>query len=207
MRVAKEIATKERILKIALQEFIRKGYRETSLSQIAKQAGLTKGGIYHYFSSKDDLYYQILTDYFKNERRTRVFWLDQPSLRFKDLLWSGFASIEIQKKELQELIGSNDDDLILAFYSFLYEATRRYPEFQAVIDQYDQHKRGLLAAAIVKAQNSGEIREDLDAKMIALEFDLLLQQLQYLSFVNPTIKSEPEIFKQLFESYWLRLVK
>ena len=56
-----------------------------------------------------------------------------------------------------------------------------------------------------KAQAAGEIRADISTQALAFELDALLQQLQYLSFVNPQIKNNPEMFRTLFENYWLRL--
>ena len=39
--------------------FVANGYDQTALSQIAKALGLTKAGLYHYFSSKEDLLFFI----------------------------------------------------------------------------------------------------------------------------------------------------
>lgn len=46
---------KKALLKIALALFIEKGYDNTTITQIMKAAGLTKAGMYHYFSSKEDI--------------------------------------------------------------------------------------------------------------------------------------------------------
>jgi AcrR family transcriptional regulator len=45
----------------ALELFIRNGYDNTPLSQIAKSLNLTKAGLYHYFSSKEELLFDIST--------------------------------------------------------------------------------------------------------------------------------------------------
>jgi AcrR family transcriptional regulator len=47
--------TKDDILKAALQLFGRKGYLQTSMSDVAEATGLTKGGIYHHIGKKEDL--------------------------------------------------------------------------------------------------------------------------------------------------------
>jgi AcrR family transcriptional regulator len=53
----KESATKrtDDILDAAIQEFLERGYEGTSMDRIATRAGLTKGGLYHHFSSKDEV--------------------------------------------------------------------------------------------------------------------------------------------------------
>ena len=46
---------KEKILRAALKLFRKKGYLGTSMTDIAVEVGLTKGGIYHYIAKKEDL--------------------------------------------------------------------------------------------------------------------------------------------------------
>jgi AcrR family transcriptional regulator len=45
----------EEILKAAVNEFLEKGYEGSSVESIARRAGITKGGIYHHFRSKDEI--------------------------------------------------------------------------------------------------------------------------------------------------------
>lgn len=48
-------ATTEQILKTALSLFCEKGYHSTSIEDIAKQAKISKGLLYHYFKSKAEV--------------------------------------------------------------------------------------------------------------------------------------------------------
>ncbi|HEY2213664.1 MAG TPA: helix-turn-helix domain-containing protein, partial [Acidimicrobiales bacterium] len=48
-------STRERILDVAMDLFIEKGYDKTSLREIAEQLGFTKAALYYHFSSKDDM--------------------------------------------------------------------------------------------------------------------------------------------------------
>jgi AcrR family transcriptional regulator len=45
----------EEILNAAINEFLEKGYEGASVDSIARRSGLTKGGIYHHFRSKDEI--------------------------------------------------------------------------------------------------------------------------------------------------------
>jgi len=49
------------IRETALQLFAENGYHQVSISQIAKKAGISKGLMYNYFSSKEDLLKNIMT--------------------------------------------------------------------------------------------------------------------------------------------------
>ena len=50
---------REEIFEKALELFIAEGYDQTPLSRIAKALGITKAGLYHYFSSKEELLFFI----------------------------------------------------------------------------------------------------------------------------------------------------
>ncbi|MCB0629598.1 MAG: TetR/AcrR family transcriptional regulator [Saprospiraceae bacterium] len=54
--------TKENIKNAALELFGKLGYHSTSISQIAKAAGVSKGLMYSYFESKQDLLYYIIME-------------------------------------------------------------------------------------------------------------------------------------------------
>ena len=53
--VPEALSTRERILNVALDLFIEKGYDKTSLREIAEQLGFTKAALYYHFSSKGDI--------------------------------------------------------------------------------------------------------------------------------------------------------
>jgi AcrR family transcriptional regulator len=50
------------IKEVALELFAHKGYHSTSISQIAKAAGVSKGLMYNYFSSKEELLETIVLE-------------------------------------------------------------------------------------------------------------------------------------------------
>lgn len=47
------------LIRIAAEMFRRQGYDATSVSDLANAFGITKGSVYHYIDSKDDLLYRI----------------------------------------------------------------------------------------------------------------------------------------------------
>ena len=51
---------RNRIFDVAAEVFHRKGYDNTSMSDVARAAGLTKAGLYHHVASKESLLYTIL---------------------------------------------------------------------------------------------------------------------------------------------------
>ena len=49
----------QRLMAAATRLFATRGYDRTSVQEIVEAAGVTKGALYHYFGSKDDLLYEI----------------------------------------------------------------------------------------------------------------------------------------------------
>lgn len=52
--------TRDSILMVATEMFFTMEYEKVTLNEIAKRVGVTKGGVYHYFDSKDDLLVAVL---------------------------------------------------------------------------------------------------------------------------------------------------
>ncbi len=53
---------RRRVLDAAASLFVAQGYSGTTLRQIAAEAGIKAGSIYHHFDSKDDLFVAVLHD-------------------------------------------------------------------------------------------------------------------------------------------------
>ncbi len=62
--IAKDHDQKRRhILKVAAEVFARDGIARASMNEVARACGISKANIYHYYSSKDDLVFDILDTY------------------------------------------------------------------------------------------------------------------------------------------------
>jgi AcrR family transcriptional regulator len=57
---AKAEATRRRLIAAARKLFGKQGYAGTSVDQVVKAAGVTKGALYHHFRDKDDLFRAVV---------------------------------------------------------------------------------------------------------------------------------------------------
>ncbi len=57
---AKGLAKREEILTTALHVFAERGYRRASLREISESVGLSQAGLLHHFSSKEELFAEVL---------------------------------------------------------------------------------------------------------------------------------------------------
>ena len=55
-----ESANRQEIISVATALFRKKGYSATSIGEIVSASGLTKGALYHYFSSKEELAFEVI---------------------------------------------------------------------------------------------------------------------------------------------------
>jgi len=51
---------KSHIMDVALEHFAKEGYHKTTISHIARHAGMSKGLMYNYFTSKESLLFEII---------------------------------------------------------------------------------------------------------------------------------------------------
>jgi TetR/AcrR family transcriptional regulator len=68
---------RERVINAAMKEFAQKGYTAASTNEIAKEAGISKGLLFHYFTSKKDLYlflYDHAVEMLIKEMKAKVNW-------------------------------------------------------------------------------------------------------------------------------------
>lgn len=72
--------TVRKILDTAERLFIEKGYEHASLQDIIDETGLSKGAIYHHFSSKEDIFYSVCDRIGQRNGEVLAQVRDDPSL-------------------------------------------------------------------------------------------------------------------------------
>ncbi len=76
-----------RILEAAFQLMAKYGYEATSISQIATEAGVSKGLMYNYFDSKEDLLRALLNDAFAEADELMAKIIDEdPKVTIENML-------------------------------------------------------------------------------------------------------------------------
>jgi len=106
------------ILNAALKEFATKGYDEASTNIIAKEAGISKGLMFHYIGSKENLFF-VVFDYFTDIMDKEYFELMNFNVKdvFERLRQSYFLQLELVRKhpwifELNKLSSTSNPDVI-----------------------------------------------------------------------------------------------
>ena len=109
--------TKDQILLTALSLFLKHGYSDVSVNKISSKAGVSKGGFYHYFKSKQELLEIIMDRFFVVYVHDILDRLNSPSLSTREKIKKSFESIlpseELMPKLLDEQTYGEDNYSLL----------------------------------------------------------------------------------------------
>lgn len=84
------------IIMKALELFVKKGYRETKVSDIAKAANMSTGLMFHYFESKEQLYEQLVKIGLEGTKSPAKMQYNTPVEYFSNFLDELFAYTQQQ---------------------------------------------------------------------------------------------------------------
>lgn len=84
---------KQELLDTAMRLFVEHGFSATSMRDIARAAGVTPGLAYHYFDSKQKLFYEALEAYADQCAAEGVRVLNDPTLNFDQKIDRLLASV------------------------------------------------------------------------------------------------------------------
>ena len=77
--------SKKEILKAAMKIFVVNGYSDTKMDDIALGAGLSKGAVYHHFSSKNELFLSLI-DYWEESFLPKFYSKDYNNISASEVL-------------------------------------------------------------------------------------------------------------------------
>ena len=171
---------KDQIMNAAEEVFSKKGFSDARMDDIAEETGLSKGTLYLYYKSKDDLIIAILDRLFQREFKA-FEKLDLTSMSARDAIWVFVETTTKDIKLMMRLLPITYEFMGLAFRNKLVQKT-----FKAYLNYY----MDLLIPVIQHGIDSGEFRPG-DAKEIAIAMGAVLEG-TLLLWVYDSSLVEPE---------------
>ncbi|MBN6053733.1 TetR family transcriptional regulator, partial [Nonomuraea sp. RK-328] len=133
----KEEPVRGRLLSAATRLFAERGFEGTSVQEIVLAAGVTKGAMYHYFSSKDDLLHEIYA---------RVLRMQMDRLtRIADGPGTVAERLHAAAADVVETTTANLDDSKIFFRSMHLLAPETQKSVRAERRRYHERFRDLVA--------------------------------------------------------------
>lgn len=166
MEAMKNSTVAEQVMKAALDLFAAQGYANTSVQQIVAAAGVTKGAMYHYFQSKDDLLFAIYE---------RMLLLQKSHL--DDIVAAGGPVEEVVRAVCVDVVKTSIDFLPegTVFFRSMHMLTP--PRRQEVVRRRREY-HDEFAILLQKGQAEGIFRTDIPRSVLIANF---FSDVHYLS--------------------------
>ena len=139
---------KAQIIEAATACFLRKGYTNTTMDDIVAESGLSKGSLYWYFDSKNDLFTAAIMAFFEGIGQEMLLALGDCETATEQLRCGGRAMAEFCR-QAQGLFG-----LFLEFWS---QSSLR-EETGATWSEMLRHYARLIASLIEESVRQGEFK-------------------------------------------------
>ncbi|MYT72885.1 MULTISPECIES: TetR/AcrR family transcriptional regulator [unclassified Streptomyces] len=144
----------QRLLAAATRLFAEQGYDRTSVQEIVEAAGVTKGALYHYFGSKDDLLHEVYARLLRlqQDRLDAFADRDEP---VEQRLREAAADVVVTTIE-------NLDDAAIFFRSMHHLSPEKNKQVRAERRRYHERFRAL----IEEGQRTGVFAPEMSADLV-----------------------------------------
>lgn len=168
---AKGVAKRDEILDAALELFTQNGYDRTSVREVARVTGLSQAGLLHHFSSKEELFTEVLRRRdARNEERYDVN-------HGRPVTVGGLVSIVRHNAE--------EPGLVRLYVAMSAESTAEASPARGFFEDRYRGLRDDIALDIESRMRAGELSADLDAHAIAGQLVAAADGLQLQWLLDP----------------------
>ena len=147
----------QRIIDTATELFHKKGYRSTTLEDVAKEIGITKAALYHYVSSKENLlsviYIKALESIFKNTNKIAGMNLP-PDEKMRLIISNHVKDISIKSLSILSVFFAEENQLSLADFKGIQNEKKKYNQILEKIIE-EGIEQGLFRDSDPKLQTYG----------------------------------------------------
>lgn len=145
---------KEDIFKAVLKIIHEDGKEKLTTRRIAEQVGISEAAIYRHFKDKKDILTQLAERIFGQDLlNIEVMDFRKPQKLLQSIIRSIFSSLE-----------ENPYSTTLLFHEELFT---EYPELREMFEKHRKNKMEKIEGLVRKAQEMGEVSEDVNPEMFA----------------------------------------
>ncbi|MDD4599957.1 MAG: TetR/AcrR family transcriptional regulator [Negativicutes bacterium] len=189
--------TKDKIIIAALRLFLLNGYKNVSLVDVASEVGITKGGIYHYFDSKEVLLHAAVHHLFERFEAKYVMLFGGT----KNLLETLHAVMIDREMEvyIEQLLAIKQGGYRDNHASLALEVMDSFPGFQERLGHSHLQLLQAIEEKVKTAQEKGEIKGELDAYTLAIIILSIMSGQNVLGADFQTV----DIRQKVLDSLWM----
>ena len=156
--------TRDFIVERAFCLFLQRGYEGISIRDIQEAVGLSKGAIYHYFRSKEDIFGEAMDRYLLPAIQTLPEALDPESATpLRDAMDASLEWRDAYIARLRQITEQKGDDF--RFFRLLFQVGEYYRDFHDKLVAGLATERERWRRALTLAVDRGEIRGNTDQEL------------------------------------------
>ena len=196
--------TREHILDVALELFLRKGYKDVTMCDLEKATGLTKGAFYHHFKDKLEIFEAVIT---VRTSKLRFIpdkeWLKNVSL--KEFIEAYVVHNEKVARYLLNNLNFNYADL--QFTNILSDVVNYIPGVMQNIVKMITQEISIWESVLFRAKENNEIRDDIEITALAYTFSIITNSLQKNLVICKSLQFSLNIIQLQFEQLYSLIKK
>ena len=172
---------KEKIVHESLKLFSLKGFLNTSIHDIMREAKTSKGGLYNHFKSKDDIFSAVLSEARKIWRQRNLFGLDKiakPVAKVKKLLVN---YRDLYLKDRENFPGG------CIFVTLSVEMDDQKSLFSKELNEGFVRLKAMIKRLLDQGKKSGELRKDVNTASVT---EMIFSGMLGASVIYGTEKSD-----------------
>ena len=195
--------SKGQILKTSLLLFLQKGFKEVTMKEIVKSSGFSKGAFYHYFSSKEEVFKEVIDVYFS--QMLHLDYNNLPSNSLQSFYQANLEILQARDNILQSWYRETfEGDFPNNMYYILFDALRLLPAVKEQQTKRIQEELKAWEKVITNALTNGEIKTTFSPQNLAKQFvyssDGIAMHMIMISSSEKLFKEVKEIWDSLYES-------
>jgi AcrR family transcriptional regulator len=198
--------SREHILEVSLMLFLQKSYKAVTMKEIVEKTGLSKGAIYHYFESKEQVFEEVVNHFYRD-----FFIQDFDSYSYESL--AAFCNDyleDVNKVFLSALdIGKNSRMVVdINHYLLIFDAMAMVPSFKKLNLEHQEKELKSWKKVIQMARKRGEIKTTLTDELAAKMFMYLGDGFGMHVILENNIKKGPQFqveLRKIWEEFYCLL--
>jgi AcrR family transcriptional regulator len=158
---------KEAILEVATLFFAEKGFRDTSIGDIAKMIEVADGTVFYHYKTKEELFLAVLENFKELILQESNEYLQENTFA------SGLDMVEGLVSFYIHLAGKMEERFLLLHRHYPYKLAEENPVCRRHLEDIYDFFAGIFEQAILRGQQDGSIRELPARKMALIIFTLV----------------------------------
>jgi len=176
------------ILQAGIRVLSKQGVSKTSMNDIIRESGLSKGGVYHYFSGKNELLVELFNYFIELYALSNLSRLqNNPELKQKTALQQIDLLFQQHETVIDEM-GKNMSLLMDLYIEAIHNKALR-----KVFNQQRQLIFGIVKTLIETAQKQGDIKKNLNSSMIAASLLALFDGFGMVQQIDDNPENNPRM--------------